>query len=43
MGHGRTSGRRKSRAFMDLLLAQFPESKSPIAAPDEAESRIVIP
>ena len=43
MGHGRTSGRPKSRAFIDFLLAQFPESKSAIAAPEEAGSRIVIP
>lgn len=43
MGHGRTSGRPKSRAFIDFLLAQFPESKSAIAAPDEVGSRIVMP
>jgi hypothetical protein len=43
MGHGRTSGRPKSRAFIDFLLAQFPESKSAIAAADEAGSRIVMP
>lgn len=43
MGHGRTSGRPKSRAFIDFVLAQFPESKSAIAAPEEAGSRIVMP
>jgi len=43
MGHGRTSGRPKSRAFIDFLLVQFPESKSAIAAPDEVGSRIVMP
>jgi hypothetical protein len=43
MGHGRTSGRSKSRAFIDFLLAQFPESKSAIAAPEEVGSRIVMP
>ncbi len=43
MGHGRTSGRPKSRAFIDFVLAQFPESKSAIAAPDEVGSRIVMP
>lgn len=43
MGHGRTSGRPKSRAFIDFLLAQFPESKSAIATPDEVGSRIVLP
>ncbi|HEY6303430.1 MAG TPA: hypothetical protein VIX14_10225 [Terriglobales bacterium] len=43
MGLGRTSGRPKSRAFIDFLLAQFPEKHSVIAGPDEAGSRIVIP
>jgi hypothetical protein len=43
MGLSRTSGRPKSRAFVDFLFAQFPESESPIAAPDAAGSRIIIP
>jgi hypothetical protein len=43
MGLGRTSGRPKSRAFVDFLFAQFPEKQSVIAGPDEAGSRIVIP
>jgi hypothetical protein len=43
MGLGRTSGRPKSRAFIDFLLAQFPEKRSTIAGPEEARSRIVIP
>jgi hypothetical protein len=43
MGWGRTSGRPKSRAFIDFLLAQFPEKHSAIAGPEEAASRIVIP
>ena len=43
MGLTRTSGRPKSRAFVDFLFAQFPESQSPIAAPEAAGSRIVIP
>jgi hypothetical protein len=43
MAHGRTSGRPKSRAFVDFLFAQFPENKSAIAAPEEARSRIVVP
>ena len=38
MAHGRTSGRPKSRAFVDFLLAQFPEKPSGIAAPEEAGS-----
>jgi hypothetical protein len=40
---GRTSGRPKSRAFVDFLFAQFPEKHSAIAGPEEAGSRIVIP
>jgi len=43
MGLGRTSGRPKSRAFVDFLFAQFPEKHSAIAGPEEAGSRIVIP
>ncbi len=43
MGLGRTSGRPKSRAFVDFLFAQFPETHSAIAGPEEAGSRIVIP
>jgi hypothetical protein len=43
LGHSRTSGRPKSRAFVDFLLSQFPESQSAVAAPAEAGSRIIIP
>jgi hypothetical protein len=43
MAHGRTSGRPKSRAFLDFLFGQFPEQKSPIVAPAEAGSRIITP
>jgi hypothetical protein len=43
LGLGRTSGRPKSRAFVDFLFAQFPESQSAIVGPEEAGSRIVIP
>ena len=43
MGLGRTSGRPKSRAYVDFLLAQFPEKQSAIAAPDDAGSRIIVP
>ena len=43
MGVGRTSGRPKSRAFVDFLFAQFPEKQSAIAAPEEAGSRIIVP
>jgi hypothetical protein len=41
MGHARTSGRLKSRAFVDFVLAQFPEKT--IAAPEEVGSRIILP
>jgi len=43
LGLARTSGRPKSRAFVDFLFAQFPEKESVIAEPGEAASRIVIP
>ena len=35
---GRTSGRPKSRAFLDFLWAQFPEKHA-----NESESRIIVP
>ena len=43
MAYGRTSGRPKSRAFVDFLLAQFPEKASGVAAPEEVGSRIITP
>ena len=43
LGMARTSGRPKSRAFIDFVLAQFPESQSTVAALDDAGSRIVVP
>lgn len=43
MAHGRTSGRAKSRAFVDFLFAQFPEKQPAIVTPEAAGSRIVIP
>jgi hypothetical protein len=43
MGWGRTSGRPKSRAFIDFLLLQFPEKQAAIAGVEEGGSRIVIP
>jgi hypothetical protein len=42
MALSRTSGRPRSRAFVDFLFAQFPERQSAIAAPEEA-SRIIVP
>jgi hypothetical protein len=43
LAHGRTSGRPKSRAFVEFLFAQFPEKESPVLAPQEAGSRIILP
>lgn len=43
MAHGRTSGRPKSRAFVDFLFAQFPEDKSAIATPAQAASSLITP
>jgi len=41
--HGRTSGRRKSRAFVEFLFEQFPEKASAVVAPQETGSRIILP
>lgn len=43
LAYSRTSGRPKSRAFVDFLFAQFPEKESIIARPQEAGSRIIAP
>jgi hypothetical protein len=43
MGVSRTSGRPKSRAFVDFLFEQFPESPAGITAPEETGSRIIVP
>jgi hypothetical protein len=43
LGHARTSGRPKSRAFVDFVRAQFPEKESAVVAPGEAASRLIIP
>lgn len=43
LAHGRTSGRPKSRAFVEFLFAQFPEKESAGVAPQEAGSRIILP
>jgi hypothetical protein len=42
MALARTSGRPKSRAFVDFLFQQFPEQQSVIAAPEEGR-RLVVP
>jgi hypothetical protein len=43
LAHGRTSGRAKSRAFVEFLFAQFPEKESAVVTPQEAASRIILP
>jgi hypothetical protein len=43
LAHGRTSGRPKSRAFVEFLFAQFPEQESAVIAPQDAGSRIIVP
>lgn len=43
IGHVHTSGRPKSRAYVDFVLSQFPEKQSAIATPQEAGSRIIVP
>lgn len=43
MAHGRTSGRPKSRAFIDLMFSQFFEKPSSLASPEQAGSRIITP
>jgi hypothetical protein len=43
LAHGRTSGRRKSRAFVEFLFEQFPEKASAVVAPQETGSRIILP
>lgn len=39
----RTNGRPRSRAFLDLLFTQFPETSQNVVAPGESGSRIVMP
>lgn len=43
LAHGRTSGRPKSRAFVEFLFAQFPEKESAVLTAQEAGSRIILP
>jgi hypothetical protein len=42
MGYSHTSGRPKSRAFVEFVVGQFPEKESKVASPSEASS-IIIP
>jgi hypothetical protein len=43
LAHGRTSGRTKSRAFVEFLFAQFPDKDPASVASQEAGSRIILP
>ncbi len=43
VAYSRTSGRPKSRAFLDFLFAQFPEKQGAIASVTEAQGRIITP
>jgi len=43
LAHGRTSGRPKSRAFVEFLFAQFPEKESAVVTSQEAGTRIILP
>ena len=43
MALGRTSGRPRSRAFLDFLEARFPEKSSLVTSPQEPGSGLVIP
>ena len=43
LAHGRTSGRPKSRAFIDFLRAQFPEQETSVLTAQDAGGRIIVP
>ncbi len=43
LSQGRTSGRPKSRAFIDFLYDQFPEKESAALTTQEAGSRLIVP
>jgi hypothetical protein len=43
LGHGRTSGRPRSRALIDFLFTQFPEKQSAVVTAQEGASRIIVP
>jgi hypothetical protein len=43
MAHARTSGRPRSRAFVDFLAKQFPKMESAIESPAASGSRIIVP
>ncbi len=39
----RTSGRPRSRAFLDFLFGQFPQKDSPLATLQDSGSRLIVP
>jgi hypothetical protein len=41
MGYGKTSGRPRSRAFLEFLFQRFPEKEAGVAAPQG--SSLIIP
>jgi len=43
MAQARTSGRPRSRAYLDFLFTQFPEKDSVIAGAGDTPSRIIVP
>jgi len=43
LAQARTSGRPKSRAYVEFLFTQFPEKDSVIASSGESASRIIVP
>jgi len=43
LAQGRTSGRPKSRAFVEFLFAQFQDKEPAVVTPQEAGSRIILP
>ena len=43
MAQAHTNGRPRSHAFIEFLLAQFPERDSPVVAPGETASRLIVP
>jgi hypothetical protein len=43
LGHGRTSGRPRSRAFIDFLFAQFLEKNPAVFASQDGGNRIIVP
>ncbi len=43
LAHMQTSGRPRSRRFLDFLRERFPDAQTAIAGPDEPGGRIIVP